>query len=407
MSYDLTVATSERVGHEAIEEWAKTHNFEVVAAVDGGSFTVRRRGKGDEGLICEVWGPDAAETDDFDELITQAMAAPRWHLSVSVPYSLPKGNQRLARDLASHLAQRGHGAALDPQESGILWPPGQDATVGARAVSAETSVLELTWFIAASRWRDAVDQLIPLLSEMPEALPTRYGLTEPLQRRFDRARPREFADFVADPGGPLPLTFWLASRPSFGGSAMCPDFNRHIRPEDERLRVGQMSIEFDAQVIGANARSTDNIVEVFHHGAQRFAALYAAGQVVPGYVVTRGNRLRSTGLADGEHFTRGALWQGLPPVPIWLSWYGDPYRELVDPAPGDVIARAGGILVRLSRTPLPREELPRAALPQRLTYKERRAVHRPDGSTAFEPARPEDRASFIPEIDPRPGRRPR
>jgi hypothetical protein len=114
-------------------------------------------------------------------------------------------------------------------------------------------MLTLEWFVAASRWRAAVDNIVPLLARRcPEALPTRYGAWEPPPRRFDLTDPAAFVDFVAnseDGGG-----FWYGTRPSFGGSFTAPHADKYASGEDERFRIGHIEVSFDGGLIAADER---------------------------------------------------------------------------------------------------------------------------------------------------------
>jgi hypothetical protein len=156
-------------------------------------------------------------------------------------------------------------------------------------------------------------------------------------------------------------------------------------------------------VVADDSRWREAVVDVFMHAAEAFRAFFAAAQVETGWTVTRNNRLFGTAasLQEGEHILRGRLWQGLPPVPLWLTWYGDGYRDLVRDAlrRTEVVERDKGILVRLSEQPLPRTELPGLELPEELTYEERRAIEYPDGSRGTNLAQPEDRAAEIPDLE--------
>jgi hypothetical protein len=428
VSYDLTIAAHDWPGTETLENWARENNLEVVAATDGKSFTLQHPGRGDAGYVCEVWGPDPAEAEDFGEELAEACLAPRWMLQVSVPYSMPKANFARARSLARHLAQCTNGAAFDPQEDRLLWPRGKQKRTPSRAGEQATSMLEIDWFVAPSRWRAAVEALVPLVTRRcPEALPTRYGNYEPPPHRFDRSDPEPFVRYVAeseDGDG-----FWYASRPSFGGPFLAPHADKYASDEDDQYRVGRLQISFDANLIAADERWREALVELFVRGAELFSAFFAAAQVEPGWTVSRNNRpfVQAASIGEGESFLRGGLWQGLPPVPLWLSWYGGPYRALIGEAVrGQVqpptskpkpflrrlIDRGGeqdmncvvdererGIFVRLSAIPEPRRALPRLTLPAELTYRERRAVEYPGGGRGWEPAAPEDRASVIPPLD--------
>ncbi|HSD09649.1 MAG TPA: hypothetical protein VLF14_01595 [Candidatus Binatia bacterium] len=429
MSYDLTIAAHEKPEREMVEAWARENGLEVVAADDGRSFTLERPGKGEAGYVCEVWGPDPAEAEDFAEELAGACLLPSWMLQVSVPYSVPKANQALARSLARHLAQSTSGAAFDPQAEKLLWPRGKQNRTPSRPTETETSVLRLDWFVAPSRWRDTTEQFVPLIAtRAPEALPMRYGSWEPPPHRFDRSNPEPFAKYLAeseDGDG-----FWYASRPSFGGSFHAPWADKYAKGEDERFRVGRLEVSFDANLVAADERWRESIVALFARGAELFGAFFAAAQVEPGWIVTRNNRLfaRADSIGQGEHFLRGRLWQGLPPVPVWLSWYGGPYRDLVrdalqrgvetetgskqgrlrrildraeqpNTAKAVVEERATGILVRLSEGPAPRTSLQRLPLPDELTYRERRAIEYPGGGRRSDPAQPEDRARVIPSLE--------
>lgn len=432
MSYDVTIAAHQKPRAETVEAWASEQGLEVVAAEDGHSFTVQRPGKGDAGFVCEVWGPDPAESEDFEEELAAACLSPRWMLQVSTPYSVPKKNFALARSLSRYLAEHSEGAAFDPQEDRLLWPRGKPRrTPSSRAGERETSMLTLEWFVAPSRWVAAVEQIVPLLARRcPEALPRRYGAWEPPPHRFDRADAAAFVEFVArseDGDG-----FWYASRPSFGGSFLAPHADTHASGENERFRIGRIEVSFDGGLIRSDERWRDAVVDLFVRGAEVFGAFFAAGQVEPGWIVSRNNRpfAQAASVQESEHFLRGMLWQGLPPVPVWLTWYGDPYRKLVaeavhreaePPMPrkrnrllkvvgrGDdgrgavgeveVEERDAGIVVRLAREPLPRPQLPRLPLPEELTYRERRAMAYPGGGRGSDPAQPEDRAALIPDLE--------
>lgn len=428
MSYDLTIAAFRELGAESIEAWASEQGFEVVAAADGKSYAVQRPGRGDAGYVCEVWGPDPAEPEDFEEELAEACLSPRWMLQVSTPYSLPKANIALARSLARHLAEQGEGAAFDPQEDRLLWPRGKQKRSPSRASEEETSMLTLDWFVVPSIWHEAVEQLVPLLlRRCPEALPTRYGRWEPPPNRFDRADPAAFVKFVANSGN----GFWYASRPSFGGSSTAPPRGHVRQGEDPRFRVGNIEVSFDGKLIAADERWREAVVDLFVRGAEVFRAFFAAAQVEPGWVVSRSNRpyAQADSVQEGEGFLLGRTWQGLPPVPVWLSWYSDPYRELVREAlhaeaelpevhtkqsllkritgrnggggaqEAEVDEREAGIFVRLGREPLPRRQLPRLPLPQELTYRERRAIEYPGLGRGSNAPQPEDRAAVIPDLE--------
>lgn len=418
MSYDLTIAAHRRPSAETVSAWAASEGLEA-AAHDHGFAILQRSGE----RALEVSGPHPAEPEDFEEELAGACLAPRWMLQVSTPYSAPRIRRDQARALARHLAEDSAGAVFDPQEGRILWPRGKQKRVAPRSAEQETSLLKLEWFLLPSEWRHAVERVVPLLSHhCPEALPTRYGAWEPPPHRFDRARASAFVESLAGEDG----GFWYAVPPSFGGAATPPPA---VVPanEDERLRVGRIEISFDCNQIAADTRWVEAVTDLFRRGAEHFNAFYAAAQVEPGWIVSRNNRAfaQAASLQESEQVLRRGLWQGLPPVPVWLSWYGTGYtavvRDAVQVASSSDDRSNAGILqhqdaaarrtdrmrivesertlfVRLSTLPLSRTQLPAFPLPSELTYRERRAIEHPDGRET-DPAQPGDCAAFIPRLE--------
>jgi hypothetical protein len=427
MSYDLTVATHEQPDRKALDAWAAEKGFVVVDAGVDSLVIEKSSGRGDR-FVCEVNGPHAAEADDFADELAAACLAPHWMIQISVPYSTPKANISHARSLARWLAEQNAGAAFDPQEDALVWPRGSSKRVPRRAADEITTVLALEWFLAPSRWEAAPHRLLYLARRLcAEALPTRYGQWEPLQHRFDPERPEEFERFLVENDD----AFWHASRPSFGGSCFGPNAEKYALPEEEPQRIAHIGINFDGRVIASDHRWLETVVDLFSAVAADVGAFYAAAQVETGWTVTRNNRLLASASTDtGEHFLRRRLWQGLPPVPVWLSWYGSPYRELVAPfvrpealesavprpPTSGLLARFSkrpaapapvrplitdvevGLLVQLGEVPRSRGELPTLPLPNELTYRERRDTVRADGARELNIAQPEDRAAHIPRL---------
>lgn len=303
-----------------------------------------------------VDGPVTADPSDLAEPLAAAVLAPRWLTTLSVPFDASARRREQVRSFGRRLAREHEGAAYDPQEDAVLWPRGRPKRVA--AVKAETTgIVRLAWYVPASRWPDAPAALLRAVARRcPELLPTRYGPTEPFQHRS----PEGFATFAA-----TEETFWLASRPSFGGAAHPPD---------------RLGVDLDWRVLDTDPRWRETVVDLFAAVAVGAGALYAEGWVEPGWKVSSNNRLSIP--AGGQ--TRGSAlgrdgWQGLPAEPAWLTWFGGDYREpvataLADAAPSrrrlrravvpDVDARPEGLLVRLGEPP--RAKLLRLPLPPEL-----------------------------------------
>ncbi len=427
MSYDLEIATHGKPTREQVETWADTEGL-AVSAADADCLTIEKPTKRGDEFVCTLDGPHSAEPEDFAEELAAACLAPRWMLSVSVPFSSPKTHFAKARSLARYLAAQNDGAAFDPQDERVVWPRGKRQRVPPRAGDETTSKVGLEWFLPPSRWQSAPEKLIRLLRRRcPEALPTRYGQFEPPQYRLDNEEPGEFVRFLLD--NEDGDAFWFASRPCFGGSYFAPHSDKYAPPEDDPYRVAHFEIDFDGRVLEADPPWRETIVELFLAAAIELGAFYAAAQVEPGWTVTRSNRLYMTAenLWQAEHFLRGRLWQGLPPVPLWLSWYGHPYSDLVrgrlapEPppergklatlgrrlrgsgAPRDepvVVDREDGLFLRLSEKPRARDELVPVLPPNEFTYRHRPPTEdRATGAMTWNPAERDDRAEVIPPLD--------
>ncbi|MDH4178334.1 MAG: hypothetical protein OEW31_02875 [Thermoleophilia bacterium] len=421
MSYDLLVATHDRVDRSAIERWAADSGLRVFDD-DGRSLALVRDARGQAEVVCEIWGPEPAEAEDFDERLASACLAPRWLLQVSVPYPAAKARLATARSLARFLAEEGGGAAFDPQVEALIWPKRKRRV--AQVAEEKTALVRLEWFVAPPRWRRAAAELVPLLARrVPEALPRRYGATEPPAHTFDPATPERFTAFLLD--GPDGAGFWYASRPAVDGSFLVPGVPA-LPAGDAAFAVGRLGVSFHGGVVESDERWREAVAGLLVHGAVAFGAFFACAQVEPGWVVTRANRAfaPAEALLGREHVLRGRAWQGLPPVPMWLAWYGAPYSELVRDAlvgewPGadeswwrrarrgraeaptpSIDERADGIAVRLAEAPLPAAGLPRPPLPAELVYRARPTGDEPGGGRVLHAARPEDRARVIPELDP-------
>lgn len=327
MSYDLEVAAPGEPGRAQIEELAAARRLEALT----------------------VDGPHPAEPEDFAEAVAAACLAPRWLVTLSIPYASPKRAIAQARALARELAELYDGAAFDPQQDALIWPRGRRARVAPRTREEKTSIVELEWEVAPERGLAAAETLLRLLRRRcPEALPTRYGRWEPPPHRYDPAAPEEFARFAAEHDD----AFWYARRPSFGGSA----------------RASTLSLEFDGNVLESDVRWREAVVELFAAVAAELGAVQAKAEVEPGWRVGRSNR---------PWISAGLVIKAAqrPDGPGWLNWFGGPRREL-----------AAELTERPSRTRTSRLRRSRSVTPQVVTRPEGVLVRLGDEPRPIRPA---------------------
>ena len=186
-----------------------------------------------------------------------------------------------------------------------------------------------------------------------------------------------FADFwraqEAEPFGST--LFWSATRPFYGGDASLPDPREPSgRWSAQATRCIHLGTHLDGRALTRNQPWTEAVVALFVETAAQLGAFYAGAYVERNVIASRG---RISFGPDTESLVLSRKWwEGLPPDPTWMAWFGEPYRELVqDSVAGHVSeTRAEGILLRLGDLPLNRDELapliPR--LPHDLVWTRRR-----------------------------------
>jgi hypothetical protein len=198
------------------------------------------------------------------------------------------------------------------------------------------------------------------------------------------------------------MLFWSARAPGIDGSVSFPDRRADRRPA--RLgRVVRLSTTLDARPLHRDPATSDAVVDLFADVAAAFGASYAAGCVLRDAMM-RGGRASYDMRSEAAPLPRSRWWVGLPALPTWLAWFGDPYRALVESLLDHMAATDGprGLLLRCGPEPMDVDQLRDAApkLPSELL-----ATRRP-GSTDDPAARislthgpPSEPAETIPWVD--------
>jgi hypothetical protein len=96
------------------------------------------------------------------------------------------------------------------------------------------------------------------------------------------------------------------------------------------------------------------VVELFVAASERLTPIYAAAQVRRGWIASANNRLWADGRTEsGEVLTgRNGHWHGLPSMPMWLNWFGEPYKDVVAPHLAALTPAKPSILRRLLDGPV-------------------------------------------------------
>jgi hypothetical protein len=158
--------------------------------------------------------------------------------------------------------------------------------------------------------------------------------------------------------------------------------------------------EFDGRALGADDPWREAVVMLFSKVAAQLGAFYGAGYVERNVVVSR-RRLWYSGDTESIFLSR-MWWEGLPPHPTWLAWFGEPYRGMVESAVRESVTeeRPEGLFLRLGENPMDSDEVKDVfpKLPDELLW-----TPRLPGKRKFDPSLPvergEDPAAVLPRID--------
>jgi hypothetical protein len=158
--------------------------------------------------------------------------------------------------------------------------------------------------------------------------------------------------------------------------------------------------------VGESKELLERVVDTFKTVASDLGAFYAAAYVERNVRVGRSRTLSYDRDSDNlaARWPKGPWWLGIPPIPVWISWFGSSYATLVRDSVGDLGTEASpGLMVRLGAEPLDTDAARRLmpALPQSLLARLRLSpaelrLEPGDGLLRFIDARP---ARTIPSLD--------
>lgn len=362
MSYDFLVALRTRPAPASIEDFGRSAGLDLrmTGMFRTGANALVTRVDGRTERTIDVDGPIRVESDDLPDDLAGVVTRPAWLVEIHLPGGYDEPADRWALNLAIHFARAGDGAVFDPQADAIAWPGG--VTPRPRGAPEERiRTVGLVWYIPASLLPpDAAARWLSFVAErFPAATPTRFGSFEPFQGRLDRDGPEAFvqawqAEAAVDFGR---MFFWSAKAPGLGGSVSFADRRPDRRPH--RLgRVVRLSMEVDARPLYRDPQTCAAVVDLFVEVAGGLGATYAAGCVLRDAILRRG-RIGYDVRSESVPMPRSKWWVGLPALPTWLAWFGDPYRALVESRLDGptVVSRPSGLLVRCGPEPMDVDEL--------------------------------------------------
>lgn len=359
MSFDIVIATGKRPTRAMVEShlresgWRLTLEGEL--AGDKGNLTAESRGLLRHKHIFILSGPDPAEHEDLPHPVQQVLHRRAFLLEMNLPWGLNEKEMSRAFALCEHLARVCDGAVFDPQEGRLRYPVMPDKPTRREPVLTPVRQLTLEWYFKASEANDGAVFLETTRRIWPEAAPVRFGPCEPL--RFKMTDPEGENAFLGQWRPANFSFFWTARKPIIGGSIFwSPSVEA---PEGARARV-VLALTLNATAIETDKALCDRAVELFAAVAEDLRAFYGAGYVTRGVLIgSRGAQRYGKGTENfSDDWISGPWWLGLPAKPTWLTWFGEPYRDLVSaPLNGLSELRDRGLLVRHGPKPLDTDQL--------------------------------------------------
>jgi hypothetical protein len=324
MSYDLDIVTPTRPEASLFATLAEEIGLQLThEPKEPDWFEVSR--EGDERFF-NVWGPYHLEPEDVEPHFQIEGLDPKWTTQITIPYSVSEKSCDAGLVFARELARRLDGAAYDPQGTTptFLWPPNprlKVVEVEQPSQDKPRADLRLEWVIPSTNGERLADIVLWAAERFaPDARPTRYGPTEPLQHRLQRGTEDAFRAAVQNE---TLMLFWNLTKPFKSGYVSPAGPLARVRPEDEGLiRVDALCVYVDGW-----ACRDPGLRRTVH---DYFLAIAGEADAIYGRISL--DRGPGGGKPADEYNVivriRG-FWRGIPPLPSRLVWFGRAYKELL------------------------------------------------------------------------------
>ncbi|MFW0772047.1 hypothetical protein ACLRGI_02625 [Paenarthrobacter nitroguajacolicus] len=361
MSYDFFVYGSEALSHENVA--TRINNIRGLSfdpAESGPSdaqawgFLVNRGTQRNYGFTVEGPYPDSGDDID-DRQASVVIPGIKYRYDISVEGCGPATEIPHAWAFAKKLARAVSGVAIDAQTDGT-WPEPKAPPLTAyeeyyKHLSPGEFVNGVTaqWYFIQNE--DAVtlgQKYLDVCREhLPQALPRNY------QRSLGNRpweRPDDDSSFLeALQSNKMP---WLQAT----GSAFVQNlgFSKLVDDADSApMHVGAISLSLSAYGNG-DAGTVPALRPFFLALAERVGAFFASAEITRSHVTAE--KIKRTEEASNQWF-RG-MWRGLPAHPVWWSYFGPLYSELVGPhLTGNVEEAHGALFHSYGDKPLNRDEI--------------------------------------------------
>lgn len=227
------------------------------------------------------------------------------------PSDAPKAGLAALNKVAKAIAKCARGVIFDPQTEIVELPSGIKRYAPQPPAEKEPSVrLQMTWFFDHLKLaeRASLDRFLNILAtHMPEALPRRYGVSEPPAHTLEKTGRAHLLDFLADhiAAGIV----WYPNRPVLDLSL---HFKRPCGFEHNQYRCNALSIAFDKAALDVPGWSTE-LMRLWRALSNELRPFFGDVRTFRGYE---------------DHPVAAWWWKGVPPRLGHAAVVGEPYSSL-------------------------------------------------------------------------------
>jgi hypothetical protein len=267
------------------------------------------------------------ELEDVPQEIAGLLPGIAWLTELNLEGDAPDAAAAFARKSAREIAKAAHGVVEDPQEDAIIAPSGVKRYVPQK-MEKKYSVINFSWWfmtevLVKPEGREALLNL--LVKHLPEALPKRYGTSEPPEHNFEDRGMEHLANFL---GEHLHETkVWYPHRPVTRVNLSCPNppggDARGFRSNLLEIGIESAVLEQPGweQTLQRLWRAMPRLLAPFYGEVRTIANQVRMGATVG---MTALDFLKTS----FNQITRGWFWRGIPPSLGHAVVIGPEYQKL-------------------------------------------------------------------------------
>jgi len=252
---------------------------------------------------------NAVMDEDIPLQIMGALPGIKFQLEINLePITAPKKAISLVKKISSEIAKLTSGIIIDHQKDTVTTPKGAKRFIQVEKFP-KMDIVELSWWMNHDIFTTA-DNLQKLLNiievYLPEALPRRYGTTEPPQNKFTSKE--AFIDFLVQ--NAQGFTIWYPKYPALDVHLGIPSHVGLVKVGGKpRYRSTNIKVSIDAAVLSSEGWPLA-LRRFFREMSILLRPFYGEIRVLHNYY--RGRGTFAYGSDTEEHPITGWWWRGIP-----------------------------------------------------------------------------------------------